>query len=170
MVSQHYISIGPMYCVMWVVDFLSTRGESVTCIAVQANTRQSPNAVSMLGQRWRRCANIETILVYWGAAARSSVGPASWTIRRHRASNGLRHWPNIEPKLGEWPIHRVYRRDTCSTTHWQALNDCWSAPAILAGWFNVEDIYFILSPWFSLIISWTFWPMQKTNTVMFIKY
>ena len=35
-----------MYRVIWVVGFLATEGESVIRIAVQANTGQSPNAVS----------------------------------------------------------------------------------------------------------------------------
>ena len=51
-----------MYRVIWVVAFLETGGAKRHRIAVQANTGLSPNAVSMLGQRRRRWANIETVL------------------------------------------------------------------------------------------------------------
>ena len=47
-----------MYLVIWVVAFLATG-------AVLANTGQSPNAVSMSGQRRRRWGNIETMLGKW---------------------------------------------------------------------------------------------------------
>ena len=43
----------PTSCVSWDV---------VPCNPSPANTGHSPNAVSMLGQRRRRCANIETAL------------------------------------------------------------------------------------------------------------
>ena len=65
MVAQHYISIGPMYRVFRLAAFLVTGLESVTRIAAQANTGQSPNAVSMSGQRRRRLANIETVFGEW---------------------------------------------------------------------------------------------------------
>ena len=60
-VAQHDISIGPMYRVIWVVAFLATGlGKRHPHRNAPANTRQSPNAVSMLGQRQRLWVNIET--------------------------------------------------------------------------------------------------------------
>ena len=80
-----------MYQVIWEVAFLATGEESVTRIAMpqSANTGQSPNAVSMLGQRRRLWVNIETALgechVFADVLTQSmqqtqcwiSVGPAS---------------------------------------------------------------------------------------------
>ena len=54
--AQHYFIIDPMYRVIRIVAF---RGESVTRMAVRANTGQSPNSVSMLGQRGIRLTGIE---------------------------------------------------------------------------------------------------------------
>ena len=47
-VAQHYFTIVPMYRVIWVVVF---RGIKRHRMAVRANMGQSPNSVSMLGQR-----------------------------------------------------------------------------------------------------------------------
>ena len=60
--AQHYISIGPMYRV---TCFFSGAGmESVIRITMQQSesTVQSPNVVSMSGQRRRLSVNIETAL------------------------------------------------------------------------------------------------------------
>ena len=65
MVAQHYISIEPMYRVIWEVAFLATGGVKRhlhSNSAFSANTGRSPNAVIMSGQRRRRWANIETVL------------------------------------------------------------------------------------------------------------
>ena len=60
-VAQHYISIGPMYCVIWC--FWRRDGEFNPITVQQSdNTVQSPNAVSMSGQRRRLWVNIETEL------------------------------------------------------------------------------------------------------------
>ena len=52
-VAQHYIDIGPMYCVIWEVTFPATEIKCQTHrnAAVPANTGQSPNAALMLSQR-----------------------------------------------------------------------------------------------------------------------
>ena len=67
-VAQHYISIGPMYRVIWVVAFLATGGAK-RHPAVQANTGKSPTAVLIPGQCRRRWANIETVLGKWHLCA-----------------------------------------------------------------------------------------------------
>ena len=59
MLAQHYISIGQMYCVIYVVAFLR---HSHNNAAVPPNFEQSLNTVSMAGQRRIRWANIETVL------------------------------------------------------------------------------------------------------------
>ena len=70
-----------MYRVICVASFLATGGAiCVTRIAVQAKTGQSPNAVSMSGQRRRCWANIKTVLgkwhvFAWGAAANYTADP-----------------------------------------------------------------------------------------------
>ena len=57
-VAQHYISIGPMYRVIWCFC------RQVTSIMQQSEkTVQSSNAVTMTGQRRRLWVNIETVLV-----------------------------------------------------------------------------------------------------------
>ena len=57
-VAQHYFTIWPMYRVIWVMAF---RGIKRQCTrnAVRANTGQSLNSVSMLGQRRVRLTSIE---------------------------------------------------------------------------------------------------------------
>ena len=47
-VAQHYFTVVPMYRVIRLVDF---RGIKRHPYAVRTNTGQSPNSVSMLGQR-----------------------------------------------------------------------------------------------------------------------
>ena len=58
MVAQHCFKIGPMYRVIRVVAY---RGLKCQCtpMTVRANTGQSPNSVSMLGQRRIRLTGIE---------------------------------------------------------------------------------------------------------------
>ena len=74
-VAQHYISIVPMYNVIWEVAFLATGMEKVTriqqCLS-PSNTGQSPNAVLMLGQRRQRGStakqhrvNVMCLLMCW---------------------------------------------------------------------------------------------------------
>ena len=55
-VAQHYISIGPMYRVIWCFWRRIFK-------AHQHNATVRPNAVSMMGQRRRLWVNIETVLV-----------------------------------------------------------------------------------------------------------
>ena len=111
--------------VIWKVAFLATGEESVTRIAVRANTGQSPNSVSMLGQRRRLWVNIETALgechVFADVVAqiysRPSVELADVLVQIYsRPSVGLvlgqrrkrltgielllRRWPNMEPVSG----------------------------------------------------------------------
>ena len=60
-VAQHGISIGPMYRVIWVEAYLATVVEKRHPHRnAPANSRQSPIAVSMLGQHQRLWVNIET--------------------------------------------------------------------------------------------------------------
>ena len=58
-VTNHYITIGPRYHVIRVVAFRGIKRQC-TRMAVRANTEQSPNYVSMLGQRQIRLNSIET--------------------------------------------------------------------------------------------------------------
>ena len=60
-VAQHYISFGTMYRVIWCAGAGNLK---VTSIMRQSEkTVQSPNAVSMTGQRRRLWANIEIVLI-----------------------------------------------------------------------------------------------------------
>ena len=63
-VAQHYFTIGPMYRVIRVVAF---RGIKRHLYGSQSKHKQSPNSVSILGQRrtsngLRRWPNIEPVL------------------------------------------------------------------------------------------------------------
>ena len=73
MVAQHYISIGPMYCVTWVVAFLATEGEKCHPYSNPANTKHLYNICTMLDQRRRRWAVVVQMLykcfVFAGNAA-----------------------------------------------------------------------------------------------------
>ena len=60
-VAQHYFTIGPMYHVIRVVAFWGIKRQC-TRIAVRAHPGQSPNSVSMLGQRRIRLTGIETAM------------------------------------------------------------------------------------------------------------
>ena len=68
-----------MYRIIWIVFFLATGGrkhQPHSNAAARPNNGQSPNAVSMAGQRRIRWANIETVLgVCWGAAAKYTADP-----------------------------------------------------------------------------------------------
>ena len=68
-VAQHYISIGPMYRVVWC--FWRRDGKRHPHNAAVKNTVQSPKAVSMTGQRRRLWVNIETALGECHVFARS---------------------------------------------------------------------------------------------------
>ena len=75
-VAHHYFAIGPMYCVIQVVAFRRIK-RLCTRMAVRANTGQSPNSVSMLGQRRIRLTSIEP-------AMGCDAGPALnryWVVR-----------------------------------------------------------------------------------------
>ena len=95
-VAQHYFSIGPM------------DGERHPHNAAVRKHVQSPNAVSMTGQREWLWVNIETALGECNVFAQSiqqtqwwiSVWLASRTIDRQWTNNGLRRWHNIEPEFG----------------------------------------------------------------------
>ena len=68
MVARHYISIGPMYRVIWCfwpldVNSMVKRVTSIMQPSENTIGLQSPNAVSMTGQRRRLWVNIETALV-----------------------------------------------------------------------------------------------------------
>ena len=54
-VDKHYFPVGPMYRVIQVMAFQGTKRQR-THMAVRSNTGQSPNSVSMLGQRRIRSA------------------------------------------------------------------------------------------------------------------
>ena len=56
--AQHYFTFGIMYRVIRVVAFRGLKHQC-TRMAVRANTGQSPNSVSMLGQRRIRLTGIE---------------------------------------------------------------------------------------------------------------
>ena len=60
-VAQHYISIGSIYRVIWCFWLRDFKGHQHN--AASENTVQSPNAVSMTGQRRRLWVNIATVLV-----------------------------------------------------------------------------------------------------------
>ena len=92
MVAQYYINTGSMYLVIWVVALLATggrKGHPRDNATVKANMGQSPNAVSMLGQRRRRWyknkAALDECHVFAGVLPLSlrqtqcwsNVGPAS---------------------------------------------------------------------------------------------
>ena len=49
MLAQHYFTTGPMYRVIRLVPFRGIKRQC-TRMAVRANTAQSPNSASMLGQ------------------------------------------------------------------------------------------------------------------------
>ena len=59
--AQHYFTIGPMDPFIRVVAFREIKRQC-TRMAVRANMGQSPNSVSMLGQRRVRLTGIETAI------------------------------------------------------------------------------------------------------------
>ena len=101
MVAQHDISVGPMYRVIWVVAFLATGWESVTCIEMSQRTRDN---LPMLFYCWasvRDCGstlkqhqvNAMCLLMHWRKVySRPSVGLLLGKRRRRFTS--------IEPAMG----------------------------------------------------------------------
>ena len=74
MVAQHYLTIGPMYRVIWVVAYLATGDESVTRIAIAAVLCRKvglciQNAGLLLGHPQTSRINIEATLVSRSLAA-----------------------------------------------------------------------------------------------------
>ena len=119
--AHHYISIGPFGIVLSGKWPFWRRGKKVSPALLCDSTYPSKHwtitqcyfnagpASKAVG--W---FNIETAVGEWNVFADVlaqsidlqqtqcciSGGPASWTIDRHRTSDGLRRWPNIEPEWG----------------------------------------------------------------------
>ena len=73
------------------------------------NTRRSPKAESMLGQRHRRWANIETTS---GEVSCLFGYYSQQTWRSHKVgsmlAHHLRYWPSIEPAFGEFMLVMIH--------------------------------------------------------------
>ena len=133
------------------------REYSVTHMAVGANTGQSPNYVSMLGQRRIWLTGIEPAmgcdagptLNYW-------VGRPTLCVR----GTSLDAYTDLSVNV---TVRSGVKKTRCRTLHWQVLHRCWPVPAMEG--IHVEDI--IVSLVLLIIIPGHLgcWPMMKTNTV-----
>ena len=158
-VAQHYFIIDPMYRVIRVVAFWRRK-------SVRANTGQSPNSVSMLGQRRIRLTCIEpamgcdagpTLNRYW-------VGTLCCMDVAQQTQNFVLPLYNVGP-ASSMLVHKCYTNVLYSLS--------WPAPAMVMEGIvlHVEDI--LVSLVLSIIISWTFWILaheEDQYTVMFTKY
>ena len=100
-------------------------------------TVQSPNVVSMPGQRRRLWVNIETVLIEWHLFRKVYNRPGDRLMLGQRRRRSPRYEPamgcNAGPTLnrnlvgGLHPLYQVHRK--------QVLNVCWPAPAMVwVGW------------------------------------
>ena len=122
--ARHQINTRPMRCVYWAIApiFITTKQDirppNVGTTPIKRR-RLWTNTVPTLGERFMPAgailSHIQCIVLsgssLWGPSGSQSkhgtitqfcfnLGPTSNTIDRHWTSNGLRHWPNIEPVLG----------------------------------------------------------------------
>ena len=146
--AQHYISIGPMYCVIWVVAFLETGGakrqphsspskhETITrcCFNAGPASKTLTNIKTVLGE-WHVFAGVLQPSIQQTQCCWASVVDNLSALNQQWAATLAQHWT----KVGCVGLHRVYLGETRRTTHWQGMNGCWPAPAM--EWINVEDIF-----------------------------
>ena len=152
MVAQHYISIGPMYCIIW-------------CFWLQDGKRHQHNAaVSKHHTITQYCFKEWASVEYCGSTLKQHWVIAT-SLRKvySRLSDGLvlgqprRRLTGIEPAMGcdadptlnrNLVVHDVGLHPLYKVHFRQLLNECWPARAMVVEGIHVEDINLNLSPWF----------------------
>ena len=143
MVAQHYFTIGPMYCVFWVVAF---RGDKASPVWQSEQTRDNH---PILFRCWASVEDFGSILEQHWVNIMCLLMP-NMGSEAGLALNGI-GWVGYTSCL-----RGTYRRVCTDACNDLVLHGCWPAPAMVVEGIclHIEDIIFVLLV-LSLLIPWT---------------